>query len=360
MSAEALAALLSNSDDGFVVARFGEGATEHRWNAAAARLHEGYAPDDEGLADAVALRDEREQRVPHEAWPIVRFLRGEPVPPVVLSLYRAGSRTPVRALRYRSIDASPGLRMLQVEDVSHREDRVRSAERAARTAEADLDGFVGAMVHDLRAPLRAICTFSEDLRRLPEEQLAGEARELAGDVAAAGVELGELLEGLTRLVRTAQQSLVPEAVDVSALAAEIDGDLRRRSPARTVTTLVEPSLCLRGDARLLETVIEELLGNAWKFTAPRADATIRLESRKREGKTFVCVVDDGVGFSMGQVTRLFRPFQRLHRPADFPGRGMGLATVLRIVRKHHGDVFAESTASETVFGFHVPAPPEAG
>lgn len=196
MSAEALAALLAASDDGFVVASVGDSIEVH-WNAAASRLHEDRAPDDAKLAESVVLRDDREQRVAHDAWPMVRFLRGEPVPPVVLWLYRAGARAPVRALRYRSIEASPGLRMLQMEDVSHSEDRLRSAERAARTAEADLDGFVGAMVHDLRAPLRAICTFSEDLRRLPEEQLAGEARELAGEVAAAGVELGELLEGLT-------------------------------------------------------------------------------------------------------------------------------------------------------------------
>lgn len=357
MSAEALAALLATSDDGFVVA----GAGEPQWNAAALRLHEGHLPDgSEPSGDSVMLRDEREQRVPHEGWPVVRFLRGEPVPPVVLWLYRAGSRAPLRALRYRSLEASPGVRVLQVEDVSQREDRVRVAERAARTAEADLDGFVGAMVHDLRAPLRAICTFSEDLRRLPEDQLAGEARELALEVASAGVELSELLEGLTRLVRTAQQPLVPEVLDVSALALEIDGELRRRSPGRTVTTLVEPSLGLWGDASLLETVIEELLGNAWKFTAPRTNPTIRLESRKRGDKTFLCVIDDGVGFSMGQVARLFRPFQRLHRSADFPGRGMGLATVLRIVRKHQGDVFAESTAAETVFGFHVPDPRDAG
>lgn len=347
MSGEALAALLDGSEDGFVV--IGDGSEPH-WNAAALRLHEGHRAPDEALT----LRDAREQQVPHEVWPVARFLRGEPVVPVVLWIHRAGSRVPLRALRYRSFEAPPGQRVLQVEDVSGREDRLRAAERAARTAEADLDGFVGAMVHDLRAPLRAICTFSEDLRRLPEAQLAGEARELAVEVAAAGVDLSELLEGLTRLVRIAQQPLHPEPVDVSALAREIDADLRRKAPARTVATLVEPSLGLRGDPELLATVFEELLGNAWKFTAPRPRPTIRVEARRRADKTFVCVVDDGVGFSMGQVSRLFRPFQRLHRPSDFPGRGMGLATVQRIVRKHQGDVFAESSASETVFGVYLP------
>ncbi len=350
MSAEALAALLAASEDGFVVA----GAGEPSWNAAASRLHEGHLPSLVEAVDDVTLRDEREQRIAHEGWPLVRFLRGEPVPPIVLRLFRAGSRVPLRALRYRSIEASPGLRLLQIEDVSQLEDRVRAAEHAARTAEADLDGFVGAMVHDLRAPLRAICTFSEDLRRLPDEELAGEARELATEVAAAGVELSEHLEGLTRLVRVAQQPLHVEEVDASAVATAIDGDLRRKAPTRTVTTVVEPSLLLRGDAALLDTVIEELLENAWKFTAPRQNPTIRVESRRRGDKTFVCVVDDGVGFSMGQAARLFRPFQRLHRAADFSGRGMGLATVLRIVRKHRGDVFAESSATETVFGFHLP------
>ncbi len=354
MSAAALLALLAESDDGFVVAG-AEPLLEPAWNSAAARLHQGHAPNDAHLAERVVLRDEREQRVPYQVWPVVRFLRGEAVPPVVLWLYLVGARAPVRALRYRSLHPSSGLRLLQVEDVTHLEDRRRAAERAARAAEADLDGFVNALVHDLRAPLRALCTFGEDLQRLPVEQLAGEARELAGEVATAGVDLSELLEGLTRLVRTAQRPLVLEEVDVSARALEIDADLRRRSPARTVTTTVEPGLRLRGDALLLDTVLDELLGNAWKFSAPRAHPTIRLESRERGDATFVCVVDDGVGFSMGQVGRLFRPFQRLHRPSEFPGRGMGLATVLRIVRKHDGDVFAESSASETVFGFHVPS-----
>jgi light-regulated signal transduction histidine kinase (bacteriophytochrome) len=155
--------------------------------------------------------------------------------------------------------------------------------------------------------------------------------------------MGRLVDDLLRLSRVARAELKREEVDVSALALEVLGDLRASEPERHVETVVAPGLVARADRSLLRILLENLLRNSWKFTSGRAAARIEFgaEGSGREKAFFVR--DDGAGFDMAYAGQLFKPFSRLHGPAEFPGTGIGLAIVDRIVRRHRGKVEASAT-----------------
>lgn len=158
--------------------------------------------------------------------------------------------------------------------------------------------------------------------------------------------MGQLIDDLLRLSRLSRTDLQREPVDLSALAAEVVDTLRLAEPGRDVTVELAPGLRAEGDARLLRVLLENLLGNAWKFTSKRSEARIELFAEEGDGRTHYGVRDNGVGFDMAYASKLFSPFQRLHRPEDFPGTGIGLATVQRIVHRHGGDIHAESSPGQ--------------
>jgi light-regulated signal transduction histidine kinase (bacteriophytochrome) len=205
--------------------------------------------------------------------------------------------------------------------------------------------------HDLRAPLAAIGGFSRAL----EGKLAGLADEKASHylsrIHAGVVKMEQLIEALLQLSRVGRAPIEWGEVDVSALAHETLEGLQMQDPSRQVDVRIEEGLVAHGDARLLRIVLQNLLGNAWKFTA-RTDAPA-IHVGRTDAAFFVR--DNGVGFDMAYAGKLFNAFQRLHSEAEFPGTGIGLATVRRIVGRHQGRVWVESEPGlGTTFYFSLP------
>lgn len=219
----------------------------------------------------------------------------------------------------------------------------RVSERTAQLAAAlkELEAFSYSVSHDLRAPLRAIDGYSVILATDYDEAFDDEARMLFQRMRAAVQRMGLLIDDLLNLARVSRQNLDCQRIDMSALIEEIGAELRQREPGRQVHLEVPPGLCAHADPSLIRIALENLLGNAWKFTARREKAWIRVtQSRDEEGTDIFCVEDNGAGFDMRYVDKLFGAFQRLHHERDFQGTGIGLATVARIVQRHGGQIWA--------------------
>jgi PAS domain S-box-containing protein len=221
------------------------------------------------------------------------------------------------------------------------EDALRRYAAQLETANAELDAFAYSVSHDLRAPLRAIDGFSQALLEDYAARLDAAGREHLERVRQATRRMGQLIDDLLNLSRVTRAQMQLGPVDLSALARRIAADLRRLEPARDVEFVVAPDLVVRGDPGLLQVALENLLGNAWKFTAPRPRARIEVGVTQRDGRAVYFVRDDGVGFDMRYADKLFGAFQRLHGTAEFAGTGIGLATVQRIIHRHGGRVWAE-------------------
>lgn len=229
-------------------------------------------------------------------------------------------------------------------------------ERTRRLAEAnrELEAFSYSVSHDLRAPLRAIVGFGDLLTRKHGDALPPPAQDLVQQMRTGATRMAELVQGLVDLSRfkDAQPSRTP--VDLSQVCHGIVERLLRTS-TREVDVEVEPDIVVLGDRNLLGVVMEQLIGNAWKFTKNRPFAHIRIHRRTEGIEQVVAVADDGAGFDMAQAGKLFRPFARLHRASEFEGAGMGLATVARIVHRHGGRVWAEGRVGEgATFYFTLP------
>lgn len=227
------------------------------------------------------------------------------------------------------------------------EQRVAERTQQLREINQELESFSYSVSHDLRAPLRAINGFSEILGARYAEKLDETGRDYLRRVRAAAERMDQQIEGLLQLSRVSQTSLDRQDIDLSALAMEILTELARAEPQRQVETEVAPGLHGTGDRALLQLVMQNLLGNAWKYTQRRELAHIRFRAFPNEaGETVYEVRDDGAGFDMALAERLFGAFQRLHRPDDFPGHGIGLATTKRIIARHGGRIWAHSALNE--------------
>jgi PAS domain S-box-containing protein len=216
----------------------------------------------------------------------------------------------------------------------------------ANAANKELDAFSYSVSHDLRAPLRSIDGFSHALL----EDCAGELNEQGKDylnrIRAASQRMGQLIDDLLGLSRMTRCELQREPVDLSALAISSADDVRKIWPDRHVELVVAPGLHVQGDRRLLQVVFDNLLGNAWKFTSKRERAVIEVGKMVYEGTTAYFVRDNGVGYDMVYATKLFGAFERLHAMTEYPGTGIGLATVQRIVARHGGRVWAEGRVDQ--------------
>ncbi len=210
-------------------------------------------------------------------------------------------------------------------------------------ANRELEAFSYSVSHDLRAPLRSIDGFSQALLEDYAAQLDQTARDHLARVRAATQRMGVLIDDLLELSRVTRSELHPEAIDFSALAESIADELRHTHPARQVKVDIEPGLQATGDGRLLRIALTNLLSNAWKFTEPRPIARIEVGRYVAEdGRSGFFVRDNGVGFNMAYAHKLFGAFQRLHTANEFPGTGIGLATVQRIVQRHGGRIWTEA------------------
>jgi PAS domain S-box-containing protein len=225
----------------------------------------------------------------------------------------------------------------------------RVVERTAQleAANRELETFSYSVSHDLRAPLRGIDGFSQALVEDYGDSLNAQAQDYLQRIRGATQRMAELIDALLGLSRVTRAELQRGPVDLSAMAEAIAAELQRQDPSRAVEFNIVPGLTTNGDARLLRVVLENLLGNAWKFTGKEGQARIVFGMQTDPDGTPVFVVrDNGAGFDMTYADKLFGAFQRLHRMSEFQGTGIGLATVQRIVRRHGGRVWAEGEVGQ--------------
>ena len=258
--------------------------------------------------------------------------------------------------------------LVQVEDVTERlraEAQVRALNRTLETrvavrtrelthANEELESFAYSVSHDLRAPLRSIDGFSRLLRERYGDALDDTGRAYLDRVRNASLRMDELIDAILKVSRIGRSELKPRATDLSRLAEEVVSELREQDPGRRVEVVVEPALSAWADPALARNLLQNLLENAWKFTASTSVPRIRLY---RDGHAFV-VEDNGAGFDPNYANKLFRPFQRLHPQEEFQGHGIGLASVRRILERHGGSIRAEGEPGRGArFIFVLPDPP---
>ena len=223
-------------------------------------------------------------------------------------------------------------------------------------ANRELEAFSYSVSHDLRAPLRAIDGFSQVLLEDYGERLDEDGRRYLQRVRMGTQRMGNLIEDLLKLSRLSRGDLERQPLDLSGKAGRILHDLALRDPDRTVATAVAPGLQASGDDRLVTVALENLLGNAWKYTGKTAGARIEFGALVRDGQPAFFVRDNGAGFDMAYAGKLFSPFQRLHAAPDFEGSGIGLALVQRILNRHGGTIWAEAEPDRgATFYFTLPA-----
>jgi PAS domain S-box-containing protein len=217
-------------------------------------------------------------------------------------------------------------------------------EAALRLANKQLESFSYSVSHDLQSPLQRVASYARllepELARLPD----GRAQHYLARIQANADTMSQLIEGLLALAHVSEMEIIRTAVNVSDMAAEILQHLQAEHPQRRVEWHVEPGLAVMGDARLLRSVMDNLLGNAWKFTANVPVARIEVGGSRERGEYFVR--DNGCGFDMAYVDRLFGTFQRLHGVDEFPGTGIGLATVARAISRQGGRVWAHAAPGQ--------------
>ncbi len=230
----------------------------------------------------------------------------------------------------------------------------QAIETALRLSNAELEAFSYSVSHDLRSPLTSVDGFSRLLLKELDDTQSARVRHYLTRIQAGVEKMGQLIEGLLSLAHVARQELDDELVDISAVSHEIVDRLRAADPARQVQVRIEPGLRVRGDSRLICSVMENLLGNAWKFSSGRPQTRIEVGRSSADGAFFVR--DNGAGFDMAYADKLFGTFQRLHDVSEYPGTGIGLATAARVIGRHGGRIWAEATPGKgATFFFTLPA-----
>ncbi len=238
----------------------------------------------------------------------------------------------------------------------------RVVERTAQLQAANkaLASFSYSVSHDLRAPLRAINGFSQALLEDYEGRLEPEGQDYLRRVRAASQRMGQLIDDLLKLSRLTRGEMHRQRVDLSAIAQEVAAELQETAPARQAKFVIAPDVWVEGDARLLRVVLDNLIGNAWKFTSQRECARIEFGQTRIDGQATCFVRDNGAGFDMAYAGKLFGAFQRLHTDEEFEGTGIGLATVQRIIHRHGGRVWAKAAVDEGATFYFTLAPGAGG
>ena len=226
------------------------------------------------------------------------------------------------------------------------EQRVRERTAELEASNQELESFSYSVSHDLRAPLRALNGFSHLLEEEYAHRIDANGLNYLARIRAASQRMGELIDNLLDLARVSRQELRRVQVDLSILANDLRESLEDLSPARKVRWDIVPNLMVRADPVLAKALIDNLLRNAWKFTAEREEAVIALSAAQQGGETVYCVRDNGAGFDMAYADKLFQPFQRLHDAKRFEGTGVGLAIVQRVLRRHGGRIWAEGASGQ--------------
>jgi signal transduction histidine kinase len=251
---------------------------------------------------------------------------------------------------------------LAVENVlsqSELERRVRERTRSLEAVNKELEAFARSVSHDLRSPLAVILGYADMLADEERVEMTEPNRARVREIRAASLRMNALIDDMLRLSQVIQREVEPRRVDLSRLAESILAELASAEPLRKVEARVQPGLWAMGDGGLLRIALANLLSNAWKYSSKREVAHIEVGSLSlpEKGRVFF-VRDDGAGFDMEQARMLFKPFQRLHTTHEFPGTGIGLATVSRVLEKHGGSIWTEAEKDKgATFFFELPAPP---
>ena len=231
------------------------------------------------------------------------------------------------------------------------EQRVEERTSKLQEANAEYEAFAYAVSHDLRAPLRSMNGFSDILLEDYSDKLDEDAKGYLQRIKNASLKMSQLIDDLLTLSRVNRAEIRSQPVNLSEICQEVVDELRDQMPEHKVQVDIEPDMLAQGDPQLLRDALMNLIGNAWKFTGKTANPYIRISTEQRNGQTVYRIEDNGAGFDETYIDKLFIPFQRLHADRDFPGTGIGLSTVLRVIKRHNGTIRAESSGTGAVFRF---------
>jgi PAS domain S-box-containing protein len=337
-----LAAIVDSSDDA-IVGKALNGIVKS-WNRGAERVFGYRAEEIVGQPISMLLPPGRQGEEPEI---IERLKRGERVEPFETVRRRKDGQdidvsvtiSPIHDSRGKVIGTSKVAR--DISDRKRAELALARAKEAAEIANRELESFSYSVAHDLRAPLRGIDGFSQALLEDYSDKIDAEGLRYLQRVRTSAQHMAQLIESLLTLARVTQSDIRREPVDLSELARATAERLKSSDPGRNVEFLITKGLTQSGDSRLLGVGLENLLGNAWKFTRNQPKGCIEFGGNRSDGQSVFFVRDNGAGFDMAFASKLFGVFQRLHATSEFEGTGIGLATVQRIVRRHGGRIWAE-------------------
>jgi len=351
-----LAAIINSTDDAIISKSLDGNITS--WNPGAEKLF-GYQADEViGQSMLLLIPEGHEQE---EMELLARIARGETIAHYdTVRRHKDGrlieiSNTicPLRDALGRVIGASKIAR--DISDIKQAERQIRDLNASLQQRVSELDSFAYAVSHDLRAPLRAMSGFSQALLEDYSDRLDAEGQTYLTEIDHASRRMAALIEGILTLSRSTRGEFRKEAMDLSALVSRIRDDLVREEPERPLSWEIEPNARAFGNVRLIENVLRNLIENAWKYTRHTKDASIRFYTEQGDNQRWFCIGDNGAGFDMRHADILYQPFQRLHRQDEFPGLGIGLATVQRIIHRHNGRLRAVSEIGKgATFAFTLP------
>jgi signal transduction histidine kinase len=225
-------------------------------------------------------------------------------------------------------------------------DQLGEREKALQEVNRELEAFSYTLSHDLRSHLARITLAGESLQGFAAEQLGNEGKYCLQTILGTCQSMDDLIATMLTMAFISQQDLQAQDVNLSALAEQICRELAKTEPDRVLHFDIAPGLHVSGDAHLLHVALENLLGNACKYTKGKSDAHISLSAKPQNGRMVFAIADNGTGFDMAEAGKLFRPFQRLSSASSFPGFGIGLTTVERIIKRHGGEIWAEAIPGE--------------
>lgn len=280
---------------------------------------------------------------------IRRHPRTQHVPIIFVTAHRQDSMDSVQGYTLGAVDylyapVVPEILRAKVGvfvDLYRMAERLRRQTRQLEIANKELESFSSSVSHDLRAPLRGISGFAA-LLAAEHTSMSDKAKDYLQKITSSAQRMSGLIDDLLKLARVSQTELTRRPVDLLAIAQEVMTELRAAQPERQLDFVTGASTPVPGDARLLRVVLDNLLGNAWKFTAKQAQARIECGTLPSKTPAVFYVRDNGAGFDMKNADKLFGIFQRMHSEREFPGTGVGLATVQRIIHRHGGRVWVES------------------